>query len=755
MTAITSIAFDHQQYLGSDARRDRRRKGRHHQAGRPDGRRRGRCRRPYAAIERIARERGAPLVRAADGVTTVARPAAGTIGLRTPVRDYGDVTIGLAGRAPDRQRRRRRPHARAARCAGNRGAARRRSCQRSPGRPWPGRLDLRRLTDGREMLLDAAHNPAGAAALASYLRGSGSGRAAARVRRDARQGRRGHAAGAAPGRRPADRHPRLESPLRRSRPARSSSRAAIAPDRSVTIAAAPVEALEAAWRTVAAHRRRRIDLSARRRHEGDAAARDTLRKRQLNAHIARGTPLRDDSVSSCSGARRRAAASGHRNDRRGAPRDHQREGTPLHRQGRDGAAATRSSTPTTSGSTWTRIARSRPATSSSARATTRSPPTAPSSTRRRVSAPSTTPAASRRSSRRARPRGPGVRGASAADRARTRSSTSSARPSRRSGRKKYKITNGGFTTCVQPTPRWDLHADTIVLNLDHYTLLRNVVLNVKGVPLFYLPVLYYPTKREDRATGFLLPTYGTSTLRGQSFHNAFFWAINRSQDATFMHDWFSKTGQGVGSEYRYNFGGGSDGNVRAYLLNEHATTLGRLAAGEHGATSIRGSANQLLPGRLRARAQRRLLLRASRRIRRSTRTSTTSSRNQRSFGGNVVGAWGSYSLNGTFDRTEYFYQPDQLRRVPAAGRAITVTRNERPVRRHAALLLGQRRVRAHPQRSAGTLRRRTRPEPDAARLLAADPVSVQEVAVVHGQLDGRAGATRSTRAAWIRRRRTR
>ena len=28
------------------------------------------------------------------------------------------------------------------------------------------------------------------------------------------------------------------------------------------------------------------------------------------------------------------------------------------------------------------------------------------------------------------------------------------------GPKKYKITNGGFSTCVQPTPRWDLHADT-------------------------------------------------------------------------------------------------------------------------------------------------------------------------------------------------------------------------------------------------------------------------------------------------------
>ncbi len=40
---------------------------------------------------------------------------------------------------------------------------------------WPGRLDRRRLPDGREALLDAAHNPAGAAALASYLHEQGEG----------------------------------------------------------------------------------------------------------------------------------------------------------------------------------------------------------------------------------------------------------------------------------------------------------------------------------------------------------------------------------------------------------------------------------------------------------------------------------------------------------------------------------------------------------------------------------------------------
>ena len=52
-----------------------------------------------------------------------------------------------------------------------------------------------------------------------------------------------------------------------------------------------------------------------------------------------------------------------------------------------------------------------------------------------------------------------------------------------------------------------------------YTVLKQAVLTVKGVPMLYVPIMYYPTKSEGRATGFLLPTYGASTLRGQSISN--------------------------------------------------------------------------------------------------------------------------------------------------------------------------------------------------------------------------------------------
>jgi lipopolysaccharide assembly outer membrane protein LptD (OstA) len=46
------------------------------------------------------------------------------------------------------------------------------------------------------------------------------------------------------------------------------------------------------------------------------------------------------------------------------------------------------------------------------------------------------------------------------------------------GPKKYKITRGGFTTCVQPTPRWEVTSDSVVINLNDYAIARNMLLRV-------------------------------------------------------------------------------------------------------------------------------------------------------------------------------------------------------------------------------------------------------------------------------------
>ena len=134
------------------------------------------------------------------------------------------------------------------------------------------------------------------------------------------------------------------------------------------------------------------------------------------------------------------------------------------------------------------------------------------------------------------------------------------------GPKKYRIVDGGFTTCVQPTPRWEVVSGSVDAQPRRLRAAQELGLPGEGraadVPA------RSSTTRSRRTTGrpdsCSRPT-ASSTLRGQSLSNAFFWAIARSQDATFMHDWFSKTGQAVGGEYRYMLGGGLAGQ-RARLV---------------------------------------------------------------------------------------------------------------------------------------------------------------------------------------------
>jgi lipopolysaccharide assembly outer membrane protein LptD (OstA) len=171
------------------------------------------------------------------------------------------------------------------------------------------------------------------------------------------------------------------------------------------------------------------------------------------------------------------------------------------------------------------------------------------------------------------------------------------------GDDKYRVTNGRFTTCVQPTPRWEVAAGSITINVGDYALLRNAVMQVKDVPLFYLPILYYPIQDDGRSTGFLLPTYGRSTFQGQSVSNAFFWAISRSQDLTLLHDWYTQTGYGYGSEYRWVRSALSNGNLRAYRLNQKAATINGAQIPASRSLLMNGSINQALPFKLTGRAR--------------------------------------------------------------------------------------------------------------------------------------------------------
>jgi dihydrofolate synthase/folylpolyglutamate synthase len=167
-TTITSIAFDHQQYLGSTLALIASEKAGIIKPGVPMvvGPLEAEA---LEAIETIAAARGATVSRAADGVTVTPGSDPGTFGLRTPAHDYGTVRLGLRGA---HQVGNALVAVRLLELVNAQGVAVPPSAivagLAAPS--WPGRLDLRRWPNGSEVLFDAAHNPAGAAALASYLR---------------------------------------------------------------------------------------------------------------------------------------------------------------------------------------------------------------------------------------------------------------------------------------------------------------------------------------------------------------------------------------------------------------------------------------------------------------------------------------------------------------------------------------------------------------------------------------------------------
>ena len=243
--------------------------------------------------------------------------------------------------------------------------------------------------------------------------------------------------------------------------------------------------------------------------------------------------------------------------------------------------------------------------------------------------------------------------------------------------KKYLITRGGFSTCVQPTPRWEVTSKTITLNLDDYALARGTVLRVKGVPLMYLPVIYYPLQEDQRSTGFLMPTYGTSTVRGGSLSNAFFWAIGRSQDATFFHDWFTRAGSGAGAEYRYISSSASSGVVRFYRFSQNETPIEGSTTPQPANTSyqLNGAVNQDI-GRLKGQASVEYFTDVkTQQVFHQNPTLATQSR--RTVAGGLNGTFGPATLASYFQRSELFTNTrssDVYGSLPRATAIVTPTR---------------------------------------------------------------------------------
>jgi LPS-assembly protein len=114
----------------------------------------------------------------------------------------------------------------------------------------------------------------------------------------------------------------------------------------------------------------------------------------------------------------------------------------------------------------------------------------------------------------------------------------------------YLVYDGTITTCELPKPKWQFRTHKVVVDVGGNASMHNSSFFLHGFPVFFFPYATHPVNRESRQTGFLIPTAGRSSTKGNIVGDSFYWAINRSMDATVGAEYFSKRGWSQHGDFR-------------------------------------------------------------------------------------------------------------------------------------------------------------------------------------------------------------
>ena len=134
----------------------------------------------------------------------------------------------------------------------------------------------------------------------------------------------------------------------------------------------------------------------------------------------------------------------------------------------------------------------------------------------------------------------------------------------------FRMTNGVLTSCDLDRPAWSFHVGNADLNTDDYAYMRNISFRAGGLPVFWLPRLVWPTKR-DRSQGFLIPRARYVEKFGSRLETGYFMPFAESADATIYADVNFQKYFGAGVELRYVPSENVKlGNLRAHMVNNDA-----------------------------------------------------------------------------------------------------------------------------------------------------------------------------------------
>ena len=132
------------------------------------------------------------------------------------------------------------------------------------------------------------------------------------------------------------------------------------------------------------------------------------------------------------------------------------------------------------------------------------------------------------------------------------------------------LTKTNFTTCPPGDSSWLLEAETIKIDsTEEWGELWDAKLKIGGVPILYIPYMTIPVS-DKRKSGFLFPTFSTSTTNGVEGATPYYWNIAPEYDLTFTPHYMSARGLFLKTDFRYLAGDSQQGQINVeYLGNDN------------------------------------------------------------------------------------------------------------------------------------------------------------------------------------------
>lgn len=126
-----------------------------------------------------------------------------------------------------------------------------------------------------------------------------------------------------------------------------------------------------------------------------------------------------------------------------------------------------------------------------------------------------------------------------------------------------RLDNAIYTACPiceeeGSTPTWTLRARRAVQNAETKMITyEGAILEIKGVPVLYLPYFAHPDPTSGRRSGLLMPTPELSSKLGFVYEQPYYWSISPSQDLTITPKLYSNVNSALDLNYRRRFYSGA------------------------------------------------------------------------------------------------------------------------------------------------------------------------------------------------------